>query len=382
MDKGYKKPPKIKIEIPKSSFIPSDVWEDLESYLFTGFLHSRSTIGGSTYVFKSLNHHEIQMIEFSRPFDKDSEEARSLFRASFIAYSIFMANGRNVLHDRPNHIYRLINSTRKIPIGIQNKIIENLSYINSKANKLYPLVEVYTHESRSRYKWYQYRNSPIGSVHVSGIHGCENLGPNHAQLTWVALNRIEDRREDSERDWSNAKFIGSCFAGKGVRSIDDRDKARADTEKKKIDDRRMKVLGEYINGKGGKNEEPLPIISLPDGRRAEIVSRKTSETVEELAADLSNTINNQKDEHDMIVERHMERMRIRAQEIQEGSKKMLSIPSSQVQGDESGVRVIGSKEQALNYIERMNQIKIENVKKFHQSVNEDQNSDEDDLCRG
>ncbi len=369
---------KIKIEIPKSKGPPPDIWEDLESYLFTGFLYSHSIIGEWTYVFKTLNHNEIRLIEFMRPYNKSSEKSRSLFRSSFIAYSIFMINGKNILFDRENHIDKLINVINRIPAKIQNKIVENLSYLNNKSNRLFPLVEIYVHESRSRYKWFQFKNMPINSPSVTGINGSENLGCNYAQLTWSALNRIEDRREEAEKDWSNAKFIGSCFAGKGVRSVDERDKARANTEKQKLEDLKLRVLRDYLNGKGESVPEDMDeIISLPDGRRAKVVSKKSSESAEELAEELSNSLNGQKDEHDLIVERHMEKMRVRAMEIDDNVRQMHVSPSINDNKDDSRIIVIGSEKEARDYVNRMTELKLENLRKIQEKISGNQISDND-----
>jgi hypothetical protein len=292
---------KIKISIPEQykRNLDESVWEELEEYLFTGFLTSQAYIAGNSFVFKTLNWYESNFINYLKPAKESAIEQKLHFQASFIAHSIFITEGENVLFDRPNHIRRLINIIKKIPTSFQNEIILNLSYINKKAVRLYPLVEVYVHENKSRLKWLQLKNLPIHSPQSTGISGTEHLGMNLCQSTWVALNRLIDIKDESERDWNNAKFVGSCFA-KGVRSIDQQDKQQKDIERQKLEDLKIEVLYKYLNRIDDDKSMPKQV-SLPDGRTAEVVEEKRAQTVDELAEQLQNALNEEKDHHDIVI---------------------------------------------------------------------------------
>jgi hypothetical protein len=88
----------------------------------------------------------------------------------------------------------------KIPSIYQDKIIDNLSSLNRRASKLHPLVEVYSHEPRSRYKWLYLKKTPVHLTSSTGIPGTEGLGMNYCQQTWTAMNEVLDRKEESRRE--------------------------------------------------------------------------------------------------------------------------------------------------------------------------------------
>src|SRR5512135_63107 len=217
---------RVEIKVPDIyKHVDESVWQELETFLFTGFLSSPASVAGKSFVFKTLNHHELRNIQLARPMVGLPEE-RAQFRSAFIAYSIFMIDGQNAIYERPRHINRLIKTVARLNAKMQDEVVENLAALNEKAQLLLPLVEAYAHENRSRYRWFQIRGQPIHSPICTGIPGTDEVGANICQQNWIALNNVIDRNEEIERDWNNAKFIGSCFAGKGVRAIDEKDKIR------------------------------------------------------------------------------------------------------------------------------------------------------------
>ncbi|HED36967.1 MAG TPA: hypothetical protein ENI76_01775, partial [Ignavibacteria bacterium] len=81
---------RVQIDIPDLyKSVSEEVWVDLEQYLFTGFLTSSASILGKSFVFKSLNHVEIDYISYLRPSKKSAIELQAAFSASFIAHSVF-----------------------------------------------------------------------------------------------------------------------------------------------------------------------------------------------------------------------------------------------------------------------------------------------------
>lgn len=364
---------RIKINIPDAYKRTDDtIWEELETYIFQGFLTSRANILNQEFVFKTLNHHEIRTIRQIQPIRTTDETQRSNFRASFIANSIYMVSGENVLYDRTKHIRKLVRTISKIPPKIQESIIERLSYLNEKSSRLYPLVEVYAYESKSRFKWMHVQGSQVHSSPNTGIHGTENLGMNYCQQTWSALSRMIDKRDIYDHEWSNAKFIGSCFAGKGIRAIDEKDKGRAEKERVEREELKMKVLYEYLN-RGNSPEGPaLDVMRLPDGRTAKVESRSRSESVEDLAKELESALNNEKDHHDLVVERHMESMVKTNQELEKTKHDWMKSPILEEMKDMveagGGSRVIGGKDKAEEYLKRMQAMRQEQVDKTRQKI--------------
>lgn len=351
---------RVQIKVPELyRDVDERVWKDLEEYLFTGFLSSPAKLLNRDFVFKTLNHQEIRNIWHLR---RSADPERS-FKAAFIAYSLFIAMGRNVLHKRPDYIEKLIELVSKIPSAYQDKIVDNLNSLNKRANRLYPLVEVYAHENRSRYRWLYLKKLPVHSTEATGIPGTVELGMNYCQQTWVAMNEVIDRKEEVEVSWNHAKFIGSCFAGKGMISIDEQDKARRSREQQELEENKMKVLREYIAASEGKNlVSDEGTVSLPDGRRAVVEGRFKAESVEELADQLSSALSGEKDWHDKIVEEHFRRAR-EAQENYHNQSRKLAASSRVVDPGRpatGGARVL-SREDADAYVQRMQALMIRPV---------------------
>ena len=359
---------KVRITVPEQyKRVPEGIWDELEKYVFEGFLVSQSSLMGRGFVFKTLNHHELRNISFMKPFRSSPPAVKEAFRAAFIAYSVFMVDGVNALYDRPKHIERLIKIIGKLPSAAQEKVVENLAAMNARAAALHPLVESYVHEARSRFRWMHTRTTPVHSQLSTGIAGTDELGMNHCQASWTALNGILDRREEMEREWSNAKFIGSCFNSKGVRAVEEKDRGRREKERQEIEDNRLKVLHRYLN-RLPAGEDPPEMTELPDKRMAVVHKSFKADTVEELADQLSAALSGEKDHHDLVVEAKIRQIRERSREIDRGTKKIYSAPQDPVirsapqAGGTSGIRILGGKAEAEAYMARMDALRIDRIK--------------------
>ena len=310
------KPKRIEIKVPDYyKPVDTEVWVDLEEYLFNGFLTTFSKIHDRTFVFKTLNHNEIRNLDFFRPMKKSPPEIRARFRASFIAHSIFYIDGENTLFERPHHIRKLVEIISRLDTRMLEDVVVNLGILNEKIGHLTSLIEVYVYENRSRLRWLQIKDIPIHSPLSTGIAGTDELGMNYCQQIWIALNRLQDARELMEAEWTNAKFIGSCFNSKGVRSVDEKDKARREQERQKREDRKMKVLYAYLN-RSGESDAPPEQVMLPDGRMARVERRFIADSAEELAEQLSSALSGEKDFHDTVVEQQQKENWKRAQSIE------------------------------------------------------------------
>jgi hypothetical protein len=360
---------RIDIRVPDSALSTDEtVWEELEEYLFTGFLISSATIQNQHFIFKTLNQSELRLINFLKPPKSPKFLNSPEFKAAFIAYSVFYVNGRNAIFERPKHIDKLIKTFLKFPASLTDKIIENLSALNSKAMRLFPLVEPYSYESRSRYKWLQVRQSMINDQSISGIPGTNELGINQCQNAWVALNNILDNKEKVEADWANAKFIGGCFVGKGMRSVEDRDRSRLERERTEREELKMKVLKNYLNRVVGE-EKYTEQISLPDGRTAEVVGRFRAETAEDLAKQLTSALNNEKDFHDIAVENHRRQMVQRSLEIEKERSELLR-KTGYISTGPLGSSVINESEMN-DRVKRMRQYMVDNFTQVTPAVDGD-----------
>jgi hypothetical protein len=376
---------RVQIKVPESyKKVDEEVWEDLEEYLYVGFLTSPSHFLDKTFVFKTINHFELRNLEYLRPMRASPPEVRATFRASFIAHSVMMIDGVNALYERPKHIRKLVQIVSRIPPGLQDKIVENLGFLNARATRLHPLTEAYVHENRSRYKWMQLQSSSIHSPLSTGMAGTDELGMNYCQMTWTALNRFLDKKEDMEREWANAKFIGSCFNGKGVRSIDEKDRGRREKERQELEDLKMKVLYRYLNRIAGKDEDPPAKVKLPDGRMATVDRKHQADSVEELAEELSAALSGEKDHHDLVVEARDMQLRQRARQMEQHRMHLFSTPAILDSSERTHVstggssRILGNKAQADAYLVRMRALQMENVERVKKFYGQDgsQSSDE------
>ncbi len=293
-----------------------------------------------------------------RPYTETSEEKRQFFRSAFIAYSIFMVNGNNILSDRDKNISKLIKTIQKMNMLQQDKIFTNLSALNEKSHKLYPLTEVYSFENKSRFRWLQVNGSPVNHISNTGISGTENLGMNHVQTLWTALNRIYDKKDEAEKDWANAKFVGSCMAGKGIKSVEEKDKMRIERERVDREELKMKVLREYLNRNLDKTTAaPVELVTLPDGRQAEVVSRHRADSAEDLADQLSSALNGEKDAHDLAVEAHFRKYVDRVRDIEAERKRLIASTAPRLANPDTSSEVI-SREEAESRVKRLREVML------------------------
>jgi hypothetical protein len=361
---------RVQISVP-DSYRPVDddeIWSDLEAYLYQGFLTSSAHILGKTFVFKTVNHHELRYISYLRPLKTAPSETQSLHRSALISHSVFMVDGENLLPDRHRKTARLLRVVSKLPAAAQDSIVESLAALNEKAARLRPLVEVFVHESRSRFRWMHSSGSPVHAPLNTGVHGTDEIGMNYCQQSWTALNRLLDVKEQMERDWTNAKFVGSCFAGKGVRSVDEKDKARAAREKAELEELKVKVLHGYLNRTPGEFKEPE--VFLPDGRKAVVVGRFRADSAQELADQMSAVLNEEKDHHDLVVEAKMRQIRERAESMDDSRQRIYYAPQFVDKGVpvSGSSRVLGGKADADALLARIRGLQRDQMVKYHRQI--------------
>lgn len=286
----------LSITAPVEPEVNPEVYRDVDPMLFRGFLTAYARVNDIPFVFKSLNHHEFELLRFSGCFD-GAPDVNSW--ATLLAYCVFMIDGVNILPERDRWLSKLREIFTALPTEATARVIRHISEVNRRASTAVYLTEAYAMETISRYRWLQLKRLDLSSVAVTGVNGTQWLGLNTAQLVWRAVNHIEDRNEAIERDWEHAKFVGSCMAGKGIAKVYNQDARRRRQEREERMTRKDKILRKWVLGEevqDGVVQGPGVIMAVP-------------RTVEELTTQLERDIRGEKDWHDRVVEEHEARVR-------------------------------------------------------------------------
>lgn len=331
-------------QIPVPPEVNPEVYRDVVPLVHRGFLSQASSINGVPIVWKSLNQHEFDMI---RLLTSGSPKAEGNFWEMFLTYSVLALGGSNILPQRDRWFGEIRGMVRELPRDGRQAIIRALSELNRKASMATVLVEAYIMESSSRLRWLQTRGLDPSSVAVTGFPGTEQLGLCWAQLTWRALNQVEDQNNDAERDWENAKFVGACFAGKGVQKIYNQD---TDRRRKEVEDRtarRDKLLRYVFEGVS---------ITSDTTRNGQVVAM--ARTVEEMADQLSRDLRGEKDWHDQVVAAHEEQLRQRLRMREEQLAAIAKSAEDRFEGHnvQGGTETTGlTREQAIHRMQQSRQ---------------------------
>lgn len=286
----------VRIDVPKLPEVNPEILKDVEPLLFKGFIYASAEINGVPFVFKSLNHHEWELLGFTTE-DRGSRKAIRRHYNLFLAYGVLMVDGVNVLPRRDEHIPQIADLFGSMSEGARRKVIRELSEVNRRAARAVWLSEVFALETKSRFRWAQFSGLDLTSTAVTGLVGTDTLGLNWGQLVWRAVNHFEDIRDRVEREWEHAKFIASATAGKEIKKVHDQDKRRRESELGERQERRDKILRFAIFG------EPM------DEAKPTVGHVQVARTVDELAAQLENDLRGEKDFHDAVVDAHENRVR-------------------------------------------------------------------------
>lgn len=281
----------LEVKPQKDPEVNPEVYRDVEPYLFRGFLTQAADVNGVLVVFKTVNHHEHELIRLSGGYGETGGPT-SQFWNRFLSYSVLMVDGVNVLPERDTLALRFNDLFREFQSAAKVRVIRYLSELNRRATKAVALTECYVMERYSRYRWYQVQGLDLTSTSLTGIPGTQILGMNWAQLIWRALNHIEDIRESLESDWEHAKFIGSCSGNKGVRKIYKQDERRKKQEKSERVSKKDAILKNILLG------EPLRDGTLIKDGAVWVAAHTNEDLIEQMSRDLKD----EKDLHDKLVE--------------------------------------------------------------------------------
>jgi len=310
----------VRTAVPRAPEVNPEVYRDVPPMLFRGFLTQQADINGVLFVFKSLNQHEYEMTRLMGGGMGELVSPR--FWDMFLAFGVFLVDGQNVLVDRQKWMPKIANTFRDMQPAAKARVIRHLSELNRRAANATVLTEAYAMETYSRYRWAQLFGLDLSLPAVTGIAGTDQLGLNWPQLTWRALNHFEDLGVTQEREWENAKFVGSCMAGKGVQKVynQDRDRHRKEAEERIA--RKDKLLRHVLEG-----------IPMDDGktvRNGQVVN--LAQTVEQLAEQLDRSLRGEKDWHDKVVEEHETRVRDQIEQKKQQFKALAEASAEKFDG--------------------------------------------------
>ena len=212
------------------------------------------------------------------------------------------------------------------PADAKQRVIRHLSELNRRASVATVLTEAYATEGYSRYRWSQVNGIDLMSPTLTGIGGTDRLGLNYAQLGVEELNYYQDIHDQMERDWENAKFIGSCFAGKGLQSVYNKDEDRRRKHKEEVIARKDALIRLALYG-----EKPR---QAKQKGHAIIIA---AQTTEELAAQLQHDLRGEKDWHDEVIEAHERHIRESHAQQQDHLTQLVEAKSDEF----NGLRVVG-----------------------------------------
>ena len=294
------------IKAPREPEVNPEVYKDVEPLLSRGFLTLPGTINGVPFIFKSLNHHEFELLRLSVGMYEEGAMPE-VFWDRFLAYGVLMVDAQNVLSDRGRWVPELAEMFGDLHTNARGKVIRYLSEVNRRATNAVTLTEVYCLEVYSRYRWAQMKGLDLTSPAATGIEGTQHLGLNWAQQMWRAVNYFEDRNDQHERDWENAKFVGSCMAGKGISKVYQQDTERREKDRDAKFARKDKLLREVLLGEKSQD-------TTKQGQAAVMTA---AHTVEELATQLEMDLKGEKDWHDQVVENQERHMRANIEGRQE-----------------------------------------------------------------
>jgi hypothetical protein len=311
----------IRIPAPKEPEINPEIWRDVLPLLQRGFLMQAAEINGILFVFKSLNHHEFEMVQLIGGLRPDKQPMQR-FWDIFLAYGVFMVDGHNILLQREQAIPEVAKTFSVFPTDAKQRVVRHLSELNRRASVASTLTEAYAMEPVSRHRWSQVSGLDLMSTALTGVGGSDLLGLNYAQLTWRSLNHYEDLHEQIEREWENAKFIGSCSAGKGIQKVYTQDVDRRRKRREDIVSRKDAVIRYALFGE-------LPSENQSQQGHAVMVTAKTTD---ELAKQLEMSLRGEKDWHDEIIEAHEKHVREGYQRQQEQLKALVSHREHEFQG--------------------------------------------------
>ena len=258
----------------------------LADLVYRGALFINAEFAGYSFVFKTVNEREYGLIRL-RAGSQKRVDYDSRFNAAYLAYSVFMVNGENVLKgDRGENLNTLINFFNTIPAVLFNRILNEIINLRSSLMDISTFMEGFCYTQQSKQAWDLLGSSKINDDDFTGIQGMKAIGLNIYQENWIQVNQMLDEEEAYNQKLHLALLIASASNPKGSRKI----RAQHDSSVQTIKDKRKTVAKEGFSRKSSWSEQgwALPV-----------------DTAEELVAELERQMSGLKDKHDLLVEEYL-----------------------------------------------------------------------------
>ena len=259
----------------------------LADLIYRGALFAHTELAGYPFVFKTLSEVEYNYIKI-KAGSPDRLDYNVRFNLIYLAHSVFMVNGENVLlGNREEKLSLLTKFFQAIPNILCDKIIEEVTGLKADFSEIDKFVEGFCYTQQSRQKWELLDNRQVNDDHFTGIPGTKTIGLNSFQENWLQINRALDQEEAYNQELSLALIVASASNPKGSRKM----RAQHDSSLQKSKDKRKKIAKEGFGYKTSWKEGGW---SAP------------TDTAEELVAELERQMSGKKDKHDLVISNYLE----------------------------------------------------------------------------
>ena len=281
----------------------------LSDLIFRGFITVDATIGDKKIILKTVNNKEFNMIKYRSGYEK-GKNYLSLFNSYFLAYSIFMIDGNNILIDRESAINDFREFFASIPNKLYKKIMDEINIMKDKVYDATNFLEGFIYTNSSRWLWRTMINKSPCSSEFTGIPGTSSLGVNSHQENWVIVNKSIDHEMEYNKDFDLAILVASASSPKGAKQI----RSKHDNSVQTLEEKRKKLakIG-YIDTTKWS----------PEGWASSV------DTAEDLVSELERQMAGIKDRHDLFMENYMNSLKEKAElQAREAEEKLRSYRDS------------------------------------------------------
>lgn len=267
------------------------VYGDVEALISAGFLSSAVRVGSCSMALRSLLPGDLHVLRARSQGRIDLD-----WKVRAVAAALWLLGDCVLLGEVPGH--DLIRWVAGLGPALVEELFGVVLGIFGRQLEAYETAGVFVYEQRSRELWKMLGAQPWTAA---GIPGVERLGSNWTQRWWVAFNQVEDERARLEAHWEGHKLAASAMAPQAVRKIDDRDRGIRDREF----ERRTRAMDQHYWYRAGVLDRDGYLRGKArwalGGRSA-----ASSKTIEDLEAEHERYVRGEKDEHDRVVEMHMQ----------------------------------------------------------------------------
>ena len=283
----------------------NEAYMALSDLIYKGFLTAELDFDGKLFIFKTMNDKEFDLVKMysGRP---ERPDYLTRFNNYFLLFSLFMIENKNILLNRETCLEDVTEFFKSLPTVLSGKIITSLNGLRKTAYESLRYLEGFTYTSTSRNTWKALNGLSPVAPEFTGIPGTSQLGMNIHQESWVMINKSLDDEERYNQEFYLALMVASSSNPKGARHI----RNQHETQTKNMEDRRKKLarLGSIEDAKKKWSPEGWAV---------------STDTAEELVAELERQISGVKDRHDVFIDDYMKKMRDEAQKRTEEAENRI-----------------------------------------------------------